>query len=291
MATTFGLDISHHQDPPLDLEQCAREGIDFVFIKATEGSNYQDPAFRPNLAEAQRAGLIPAAYHYVRAAATAAAQVDNVKRTVPPGVPVIPDIEDGSGDVPLAREVVQRLEAAGYRVPLMYLPRWYWQRLGSPSLAGLPPLWSSRYPDNVVGSIADEIADVLTSYWTGYGGLDVAVLQFTSSSRIAGRQPIDANAYRGTRDQLAALLGGTEEDMAGEGQNILAAVLTGGDSTRSITFDDVSGQVKLPLGVDPTALLGRLADVQFALTKTLPRILEELEALRADVAALKGEPQ
>jgi hypothetical protein len=207
---TFGLDISHHQDLALDLAQCRREGIDFVFVKASESSTFVDPEFGANVNEARAAGLLVCAYHYLRSSASAAAQVANVARVVPRDVPVIPDVESGSGGVGLLRDFVDQLRATGYHVPLTYLPRWYWQQLGSPSLAGLPPLWSSRYPDNVVGSIADEWADVPAHYWTGYGGLEVAVLQFTSSARIAGHQPIDANAYRGTREQLAMLLGHQE---------------------------------------------------------------------------------
>jgi len=165
-----------------------------------------------NLAEARAAGLLVAAYHYVRSNASAAAQVANVQRAVPRDVPVIPDVEANSGGIALTRDVVDRLRAAGYVVPLSYVPRWYWNQIGRPSLAGLPPLWSSRYPDNVVGSIADEWADVPATYWNGYGGLDVAVLQFTSSARIAGHQPLDANAFRGTRAEFAVLLGSQEEN-------------------------------------------------------------------------------
>lgn len=212
----FGLDISHHQDLALDLARAKREGISFVFIKATEGNTFLDSEFAANLAEARRAGLQVAAYHYVRASAGAALQVAWISRHVPKDVPVILDVEANSGAIALTRDLVARLKAAGYRVPLLYLPRWYWQQIGSPSLVGLPPLWSSRYPDNVVGTIADEWADVPAHYWDGYGGLPVAVLQFTSSAAIAGHQPLDANAYRGTPQQLAALLGGTpqqEDDM------------------------------------------------------------------------------
>lgn len=211
---TFGLDISHHQDLRLDLAQCRREGIEFVFIKATEGATFVDSAFGANLAEARAAGQLVAAYHYVRASVAASDQVAWISRHVPLDVPVIPDVEANSGGIALTREVVNRLRGAGYTVPLLYLPRWYWQQIGSPSLAGLPPLWSSRYPDNVQGTIADEWADVPATYWNGYGGLDVSVLQFTSSARIAGHAPLDANAYRGTRAQLAALMGGEEDDMA-----------------------------------------------------------------------------
>jgi GH25 family lysozyme M1 (1,4-beta-N-acetylmuramidase) len=207
LTVTFGLDISHHQDLGLNLAQCRREGIEFVFLKSSEGASFVDSAFKGRLAEARNAGLLVGAYHYVRSNASAAAQVANVASVVPRDVPVIPDVEANSGGIALVREFVDRLRAAGYRVPLSYIPRWYWQQLGSPSLAGLPPLWSSRYPDNIVGTLGDEWAQAPASYWTGYGGLGVAVLQFTSSVRIAGHQPIDANAFRGSRRDLAVLLG------------------------------------------------------------------------------------
>lgn len=219
---TFGLDISHHQSLALNLAQCRRDGIEFVFLKSSEGASFVDSAFRGNLVEARNAGLLVGAYHYVRSNASAAAQVANVRQVVPLDVPVIPDVEANSGGVPLVREFVDRLRAAGYTVPISYIPRWYWQQLGSPSLAGLPPLWSSRYPDNAIGLLADEWTRVPASYWGGYGGLDVAVLQFTSSARIAGHAPLDANAFRGTRAELAALLGHT----------------TSADADTTITEDD-----------------------------------------------------
>jgi hypothetical protein len=206
----FGLDISHHQDLGLDLERCKREGIDFVFVKATEGASFVDSAFAANLAEARAAGLLVAAYHYVRDRDSAGAQLYNIARTVPKDVPVILDVEAGSGNIVTVRELIDALRILGYIVPLLYLPQWYWHQLGAPRLAGLPPLWSSRYPDTVVGALQSEWAAVPERYWSGYGGLDVAVLQFTSSVRIAGHAPLDANAFRGSRTELAALLGHTD---------------------------------------------------------------------------------
>lgn len=206
---TFGLDISHHQDLSLDLKQCKRDGIEFVFIKSTEGSGYADPEFAVNLARARAAGQLVAAYHYVRGDASVAAQVSNISRVVPRDVPIIMDVEANSGGIATTRDLIGVLRSIHYRSPLLYLPKWYWQQIGQPSLAGLPPLWSSRYPDNTIGLLADEWSRVPATYWTGYGGLDVAVLQFTSSARIAGHAPLDANAYRGTRVQLDALLNGT----------------------------------------------------------------------------------
>lgn len=209
--TIFGIDVSHHQGAQPDMSRARSEGIEFAFIKATEGATFVDPRFDENVAEARAAGLLVAAYHYVRSNSSVAAQVANVRRVVPLDVPVIPDVETNSGVLPLTRQLVDELRDVGYRVPLLYLPRWYWQQLGSPSLVGLPPLWSSRYPDNVVDDLRDEFARVPSHYWNGYGGLSVAVLQFTSSARIAGYAPLDANAYRGTREQLAVRLGYQKE--------------------------------------------------------------------------------
>lgn len=274
---TFGLDISHHQDARLDLAQCRREGIDFVFIKATDGATFRDTEFADNLREARAAGLLVAAYHYVRLNASFYGQVENIQRAVPGNVPIILDVEAGSGGVGLARDLVKELREIGYTVPLLYLPRWYWQQLGRPSLAGLPPLWSSRYPDNVIGSLADEWADVPVSYWDGYGGLPVAVLQFTSSVRIAGHQPIDANAFRGTPEQLAQLLGYSKED--DRVKNLILAREQGGEKIwvgNGITRRHVADPTELEglafwiqqKGGDPTVH-------EFADLRVLGRDLEE----------------
>ncbi|MCA1191604.1 glycoside hydrolase family 25 protein [Saccharopolyspora sp. 6V] len=212
----WGIDISHHQGV-FDLSRTRAEGFDFAFLKATEGSSFVDKRFSANLANARSAGLLVAAYHYQRSTASAAAQVAHIQRVVPRDVPVILDVEDGSGNAALTRDLNARLNAAGYRTPLLYLPRWYWQQIGSPSLAGLPPLWFSRYPDNRGGTASGIYGRVPASYWNGYGGLDVAVLQFTSSATVAGHTPVDANAYRGTREQLAALLGGAPAAPASPG--------------------------------------------------------------------------
>jgi lysozyme len=208
----FGLDTSHHQGDNPDFARARAEGLQYVIFKATEGNGFVDRKFHGNVGRAIAAGLLVAAYHYQRSGISAAAQVEHIKRVVPLGMPVIPDVEANSGGVDLTREIVRLLRAAGYPVPLVYIPRWYWQQLGRPSLAGLPPLWSSRYPDNVGDSIVNEYRDVPASYWEGYGGLEVKLLQFTSSGRAAGYGPLDGNAFRGTRAQFAALLGGGQPE-------------------------------------------------------------------------------
>jgi len=207
----FGMDVSHHQGGNPDMRAAAADGIQFVFIKATQGAAFVDDRFTANLVAARQAGMLVAAYHYVTAADSIASQVANVRRVIPADIPVIPDVEANSGDIPRVKTFVGLLQQAGYRVPLSYVPRWYWSQLGQPDLRGLPPLWSSRYPDYVERPLNQAAAQIPATYWNGYGGLDVAVLQFTSSARIGGYAPVDANAYRGTRQQLAQLLQGAKE--------------------------------------------------------------------------------
>jgi GH25 family lysozyme M1 (1,4-beta-N-acetylmuramidase) len=261
---TFVLDISHHQDLSLNLAQTRRDGCEGAFLKAGEGSTYVDPTFAANLAEARAAGQLVAAYWYQRSNATAAAHVAKIQATVPRDVPVIIDVEANSGNVALTRDVIGRLNAAGYRTPLLYLPRWYWQQIGSPSLAGLPPLWSSRYPDNNVGLLAAEWARVPASYWDGYGGLPVALLQFTSSASIAGHQPLDASAFRGTRDQLAALLNQEDNDM-----QLTDMVYT--PDERQIKYGDMLAE-------------------NYARIYNIEQFGAKLDALTAAVAALSTDP-
>lgn len=216
--TIFGIDVSHHQGGSLNFVAFKKAGVEFAFLKSTESSGFIDAQFVTNLARARSAGMLVAAYHYLRSGVAVEAQVANVARVVPKDVPVIPDIEANSGtNVKTFLAFVAALEKAGYEVPFTYLPRWYWQQIGSQSLVGLPPLWSSRYPDYKIQDIAKEFNDVPATYWNGYGGLKVAVLQFTSSANVAGVQPLDANAYPGTRAELAAALGGQsqeDEDMS-----------------------------------------------------------------------------
>ncbi|WP_017974378.1 glycoside hydrolase family 25 protein [Actinopolyspora halophila] len=215
----WGLDISDYQ-PVLDAPRAVREGFDFVVSKSTEGSGWRANTFGPNLHNCRNAGLVFAAYHYVRAG-DPVGQVNNIKAVVPRDCPLILDVESGSGGVGHVWDLTNRLRDAGYHLPLTYFPRWYWQQIGSPSLAGLPPLWKSHYPDMAGGTVSGIYGRVPGSYWNGYGGNQVEILQFTSSATAVGISPIDGNAYRGTRQQLEVLIYSQEGDLNAEQSQVL----------------------------------------------------------------------
>jgi GH25 family lysozyme M1 (1,4-beta-N-acetylmuramidase) len=86
------------------------------------------------------------------------------------------------------------------------------------SLAGLGfRLWNANYPSSAVGSPAALYARAGGDHgpgWVTYSGQMPAVWQFTSSATVGGQTTCDANAFRGTLDQLKALVApGWVEDM------------------------------------------------------------------------------
>lgn len=76
-----GIDISHHQGRIVWTE-VAKENIDFVYIKATEGATYVDPCFHYNMKGATDAGFYVGAYHYFRMTSSAKEQFYNFKKTL-----------------------------------------------------------------------------------------------------------------------------------------------------------------------------------------------------------------
>lgn len=203
--TTFGIDIASWQKG-LNIDRVAAEGFRYVIAKATESDNYRNPEYGAQKAGARKNGLRFGAYHYLRADTSAKAQVDNYAALEPDkSVPVMLDHEAGSGDVRVLRAVHGEFVSRGYRVNLTYLPNWYWAgTMGKPDLAGLPPLMSSNYGRERTGYASAIYPGDSDVGWNGYGGLDVAVFQFTQKANVAG-QSIDANAFRGTEAQLDAL--------------------------------------------------------------------------------------
>ncbi|MFT4228584.1 GH25 family lysozyme [Micropruina sp.] len=84
-----GVDVSRYQGD-IDWPVLARQGIDFAFIKATEGSTLVDPRFAANLDGATAAGLRVGTYHFFSFTSGGTTQADNVIRTVPARADLLP---------------------------------------------------------------------------------------------------------------------------------------------------------------------------------------------------------
>ena len=90
-----GIDVSHHQGE-IDWSQLPGQGVDFAYIKATEGGDFRDRLFAANWRGAQAAGIRRGAYHFFTLCRPGADQAANVIATVPrePGtLPIAVDLE------------------------------------------------------------------------------------------------------------------------------------------------------------------------------------------------------
>ena len=123
-----GADISSHNGE-VDFAALARDSIEFVFIKATEGADFKDPRFHSNYRKARTNGIKTGAYHFFRFETPGYLQALNVMNTLrgkPVDLPVVIDVEQWtnpndrhvSETVGRIREMADTLLAHGYEVML-----------------------------------------------------------------------------------------------------------------------------------------------------------------------------
>lgn len=191
-------------------------------LKITEGTGYVSPAYRAQVDEAARHGTFQLAYHFLHQGS--AAQQADFCRSYAGTTPLMQDVEsttmltgepnrrslagmrDSAAQVtvdlasmPGVADIctfTDRYRARGGITWWVYLPRWYWQAIGSPSLKPLADrglmLWSSDYgvPYTDAGSGRG---------WQGYGGMTALTWQYSSTVRFGGQQNVDFSAFRGSR--------------------------------------------------------------------------------------------
>lgn len=80
---TVGVDVSAHQ-AEIDMNVLKEQNIEFIYIKATEGSTWQDDRFAENWVNAKKAGLWSGAYHFFSYDSEGKTQAENFIKTVGP---------------------------------------------------------------------------------------------------------------------------------------------------------------------------------------------------------------
>ena len=77
----IGADISEYQ-ADVDMSELMRQGIEFIYIKATEGSRHEDSRFADNWENAGACGLAAGAYHFFSFDSPGQMQAENYIQTV-----------------------------------------------------------------------------------------------------------------------------------------------------------------------------------------------------------------
>lgn len=199
-----GVDVSHYQGE-IDWEHFREQGIDFAFIKATEGSSLVDERFEENREGAKAAGLYAGAYHFFSFDSTPASQAEHFIATVGDlsgSLPPVVDIEfygdkrknppEKAYVVSGLRELLEALEEEYGVKPIIYTTYTVYNRYIRNAFQEYP-LWIRNvyYPPGDIGR-----------QWTFWQYCDTGALGGT-----AGEEKfVDLNVFRESREDLLKML-------------------------------------------------------------------------------------
>lgn len=195
VASLHGIDISHYQ-ANIDWETLTqKQDLHFAFVKATEGSDFQDSLFCSNWTQLRKYGIRRGAYHYFRPYGCGFEQALNFLKTVElsPGdlAPVL-DLETTDG-MPVhimleeARIWLQTVERSYNIRPILYTNQKFYDNYLSGVFDNYP-LWIARYSEQ-----KPELGD--NNKWQFWQYSDQAALSGINSK-------VDLNVFWGTPSML-----------------------------------------------------------------------------------------
>ncbi len=150
--TTRGIDVSYYQGE-IDWQRVRGSGIEFAFIRISDGEDIPDTMFELNWGGAKAAGIRRGMYQFFRPGEDITAQADlaiaMTKKRGAGELPPVLDIEDDGGLAPVvvakrARQWIDRVKKALHVEPIVYTYPDFWRRGGAESL-GSQPLWIAHY--------------------------------------------------------------------------------------------------------------------------------------------------
>lgn len=107
----LGMDISHFQND-INWQDIKEDGVNFVFIKASESTHFKDPKFKKNHAAAKSECIYRGAYHFYETGKDPAKQAQNfieaVGKLVPGDLPPALDLEELGVKTSVDKETYQK---------------------------------------------------------------------------------------------------------------------------------------------------------------------------------------
>ena len=192
-----GIDVSAHNGM-MNLDAAADDGIEFIFIKASEGENFRDENFVLNYQKARHAGMKVGAYHFFRFDVDGVKQAVNLMRSVgarPLELGMVIDVEaEGNPEGYTPEEVAENLQKMvdylnlkGRRV-MFYSNRAGYEKYLFRNFRGFP-LWICSFTD-------DNSANNDWTFW-----------QYYHHGKVAGiRGEVDLNVFHGSRAEWERVL-------------------------------------------------------------------------------------
>ncbi len=175
-----GIDVSEYQGT-INYNLVRDSGIEIVYIRSSEGTNFIDPYFRENYNNAKAAGLKVGFYHYVTSRSPAEATIEadyfaSVINGTSPDCLLAMDFEYFGGLTPydvnaISRAFLERLEEVTGKRAIVYSDAYNAGNIFDSSLSGYP-LWIAEYGVNEPELYRN------WSSWTGF--------QYSDTGRISG---------------------------------------------------------------------------------------------------------
>lgn len=214
-----GIDISNWQGG-LDLANVARSNrLQFVFLKATEGTSFVDKYCNGWISAAKSAGLLFGFYHYARnnnPEAEAEHFVKHTKGYFKDGIPVA-DIEEQQSAAWVSRFVERVYKLTGV-YPMIYCSASYCSTFKNSDVYKKCGLWIAGYPRPYT-SFIDSKMPYNIAPWT-----NAAIWQFTADLKLSGwNGKLDGDIAYITPDQWNAYANGGPVKGKTHEQNIVAA--------------------------------------------------------------------
>ncbi|MEM7300789.1 MAG: GH25 family lysozyme [Pseudomonadota bacterium] len=196
--TVNGIDASHYQSS-VDWGEVAGDGIDFVSIKATQGSTPYSYSsyYTDNIQPARSAGLIAGGFHFFTGGESGKDQANQFLSVANPQrgdlLPML-DLEqtNGAGGSEIAQEALswlQTVEAAVGGKPFLYTTASFFSQIGNPTGFEDYPLWVAEY---------GVTSPNLPQGWTEY-----TIWQHSESGSVTGISgAVDLDLFNGSKSHL-----------------------------------------------------------------------------------------
>ena len=196
-----GFDVSHHQGV-IDWKKISPQQYQFVYLKATEGGDYQDDQFQNYWMEARERGMHVGAYHFYRLCRDGKIQAQNFIETVPNksnALPPVIDLEYDSNCIntftkeQLLKQIKimhDELHHHYAKQPIFYTSKNFYNIILVGEFKNTP-IWIREYKEQP--DLKDGRA------WTFW--------QQTNQGSIQGiRKSVDLNVFHGSADEWKAFL-------------------------------------------------------------------------------------
>lgn len=182
----LGIDVSHHNGV-VNWKKIKEAGVDFAYIKCTEGKSFFDPMFIKNVLGARSVGIPVGAYHFFHPGMDAVVQANFFWSKIKDlNLELVPDCDwEVHDDVGEAAQVSQirlftdKLESLCRKVPMIYTGKWYIDQVDAKNPREPLPLWLTRHrlwlSDYSPSSVA------IPKPWTKYD-----LLQITEKGTLPG---------------------------------------------------------------------------------------------------------